>query len=198
MRFGGRRWDGGNRRCNNGRWKGGSRDVLKDNVLSKIVSKVLVDKGVLGGRRKKVLFLVFTIFRLIEGDVGESVKVVGDDRGLRGTGDNVSGAVGNVEEREVLDIVKGRPNRSRGWGILEFGGLRDNGLEDVGGDVKRTWVIPSVIRALKDLKDGSGGICNVLLVNIIKGGPGGNRDVREGGRGNGSGLRSVGRHLILN
>jgi len=136
------------------------------------------------------------IFKLVEGDVGESVKVVGDNRGLRGTGDNVSGAVGNVEKREVLNVVKGGPDRSGGWEILEFRGLRGDGLEDAGGDIKRTWVIPSVVRALKDLEDGSGGICNVLLVNVINGGPGGNRDVREGRGGNGSGLRSVERHLM--
>jgi len=107
-------------------------------------------------------------------------------------GDNVLRAVGDVKEREVLDIVKGRPD--------EFGGLRDKDdrLEDAGSDVSRTWVIPSVVRALEDLKDGSGGIHNVLLRNVIKGGPGGNGEVREGGKGGGGRLRSVERHLILN
>jgi len=61
-------------------------------------------------------------------------------------------------------------------------------LEDAGGDIKRAWVIPSIMRTLKDLKDGSGGIRNVLLVNVIKSRPGGNRDVEEGRGGNGGGL----------
>ena len=113
-------------------------------------------------------------------------------RRVGSAGDNVLRAVGDVKEREVLDIVKGRPD--------EFGGLRDKDdrLEDAGSDVSRTWVIPSVVRALEDLKDGSGGIHNVLLRNVIKGGPGGNGEVREGGKGGGGRLRSVERHLILN
>ena len=41
---------------------------------------------------------------------------------------------------------------------------------------------------MEDLKDGGGGVRNVLLVNVIKGGPGGDRDVGEGGGGNGGGL----------
>jgi len=65
IRFGGRRWDSGDRGFDDGRWEGGGQDVLKDNVLSKIVSKVLVDEGVLGGRGEEVLFLVFTISRLV-------------------------------------------------------------------------------------------------------------------------------------
>jgi len=197
LRFGGGRWDSGNGRYNDGRWEGGSQDVLKGNVLSKIVSKVLVDKGVLGRHREKVLFLIFMVLTFVEGDMGEGAEIIGDDRGLGSAGDDVGGAVGNVEEGEILDVVKGGPDRSGGWGILEFRGLRDNRLEDMGSDIERTWVIPSIIRALKDLKDGSGGICNILLVNVIKGRPGGNRDMGEGRRGDSSGLRSVERHLIL-
>jgi len=166
-------------------------------MLSKIVSKVLVDEGVLGGHGEEVLFLIFMVLMFVEGDMGEGTKVVGDDRGLGSAGDDIGGAVGDVEEGEILDVVKGGPDRSGGWGILEFRGLRDDRLEDAGGNVKRTWVIPSIMRALKDLKDGGGGICNVLLVNVIKGGPEGNRDMGEGRGGNSSGLRSVERHLIL-
>jgi len=39
-------------------------------VLSKIVSKVLVDEGVLGGHGKEVLLFVFTVLGLVGGDVG--------------------------------------------------------------------------------------------------------------------------------
>jgi len=159
-------------------------------VLSKIVGKVLVDKGILGGCREEVLFLVFTILGFVEGDMGEGVKTIDGGGGDGGTGNNVLRAVGDVEEGEVFNVIKSRPG--------EFGGLRDDGLEDVGGDVKGAWVIPSIVRALEDLEDGGGGVCNILLVDVIKGGPGGNGDVGEGGGNNGGGLRSVEQHLILN
>jgi len=167
-------------------------------VFSKIVSKVLVDKGILSGRWEEVLFLVFMVGGLVGGDMDEDVKTIVWGGGDGSTSDDISRAVRDIEEGEVFNVVKGGPDRSRGWGILEFGGLRGDGLEDVGSDVKRTWVIPSVVRALKDLEDGSGGVRNVLLVNIIKGGPEGDRDVGEGRGGDGGGLRSVERHLILN
>jgi len=157
-------------------------------MFSKIVSKVLMDKGVLSGHWEEVLFLVFTVLGLVEGDIGKSIKVMDGGGGDGGTGNNVSGAV-----RDILD-------RSGRWGILELGGLRSrsNRLEDMGGDIKRAWIVPSVVRTLKDLKNGSSGICNVLLVNIIKGGPGGDRDVGKGGGGDDGGLRRVERHSILN
>jgi len=164
------------------------------------MSKVLVDEGVLSGCWKEVLFLIFMVLGLVEGDVGKSIKVVVDDRGLGGTGDDVGRAVRDVEERVVFDVVKDSPDRSRRWGILELGGLRsrDDKLEDMGSDVKGAWIVPSIVRALEDLEDGGGGVCNILLVNVIKGGPGGNGDIGEGGGGNGGRLRSVERHLILN
>jgi len=132
-------------------------------VLSKIVSKVLVDKGILGRRREKVLFLVFTILGFVGGDMGEDVKA--EDRGGRdgGTGDDIVGTVRDVEEGEVFNVVKSGPGRSGRWGILELGRLGVDGLEDAGGDVEGAWVIPSVVRTLKDLKDGGGGVRNVLL-----------------------------------
>jgi len=199
-RFGGRRRDGGNGSFDNGQWKGGGRDVLKDNVFSKIVSKMLVDKGVLGGCGEKVLFLIFPVLGFVGGDVGEDVKTVNWGGGDRGTGNDIGGTVRDVEEREILDVVKGGPDRSRGWGILELGGLRSrgDGLEDTSGDVKRAWIVPSVVRTLKDLKDCGGGICNVLLVNIIKGRPGGDGDMGKGGGGDDGGLGRVERHSILN
>ena len=167
-------------------------------MLSKIVSKVLMDKGVLGGCGEEVFFFVFTIGGLVGGDVGKDVKTIVWGRGDRSTGDDISGAVRDIEEGEVFDVVKGGPDRSGGWGILEFGGLRGDGLEDTGSNIKGTWVVPSVVRALKDLEDGGGGVCNVLLVNIIKGGPGGDRDVGKGRGGDDSGLGRVERHSILN
>jgi len=138
-------------------------------VLSKIVSKVLVDKGILGGHGKEVLFLVLTVLGLVGGDVGKDIKTNNWGRGDRGAGNDIGGTVRDVKEREVLDVIKGRPDWSGGWGILKLGRLRVDGLEDAGGDIKRTWVIPSVVRTLKDLEDGSGGIRNILLVDVVKG-----------------------------
>jgi len=111
------------------------------------MSKVLMDKRVLGGRREKVFFLVFAILRFVSSDVGEDVET--EDGGGRdgGTGNDIGGTVGDVEG-EVFDVVEGGPGRSGRWGILKLGGLWDDGLEDVSCDVKGTWVIPSVVRAL--------------------------------------------------
>ena len=83
-------------------------------MLSKIVSKVLVDKGILGGRGEEVLFLIFVILRFVEGNVGKGFKTVDGGRGDRGTSNNILWTVRDVEEGEVFNIVKGGPDRSRG------------------------------------------------------------------------------------
>jgi len=136
----------------------------------------------LGGCGEEVLFLVFTILGLVSGDIGKDVKADNWGRGDGGTGDDINGAVGDVEEGVVFRVVKDRPGEFGGWGTW------NNRLEDAGGDVKRAWIVPSVVRALEDLKDGSSGVCNVLLVDVIKGGPGGDGDVGEGGGGDNGGL----------
>jgi len=164
-------------------------------VFSKIVSKVLMDKRVLGGRGEKVLFLVFAILRFVGGDVSEDVETDDWGGGDGGTGDDIVGTVRDVEEGEVFNVVKSGPGRSGRWGILELGRLGLDGLEDAGGDVEGAWVIPSVVRALKDLKDGGGGVRNVLLIDVIKGGPRGDGDVGKGGGGDDGGLRGSERHL---
>ena len=133
--------------------------------------------------------LVFMVLGFVEGDMGKGVKVVDGSGGDWGAGNNILQAVWDIEKREVFDIVKSRPDKFRGLG--------DNRLEDAGGNVERAWIVPSVVRALKDPKDGSSGICNGLLIDIVKGRPRSNRDVGEGGGGDSSGLRSVERHLIL-
>jgi len=71
-------------------------------VLSKIVSKMLVDERVLGGRREKVLFLVLPILGFVEGDVGEGLKTEDRGGGDGGTSDDICGAVGDVEEGVIL------------------------------------------------------------------------------------------------
>ena len=121
-------------------WKGGSRDVLKGNVLSRIVSKVLMDKGILGGRREEVLLLVVPVFGLVGGNMGKEFEVVGGSGGDGGTSDDVGGGVGDVEEGEVLDVVKGGPDefwRRR----ARRGSDRRGGAEGIG---TRTWVVPGV------------------------------------------------------
>ena len=167
-------------------------------MLSKIVSKVLVDEGVLGGHGEKVFLLVFLVLGLVGGDVGKNIETKDRGGGDGGTGDDIGRTVGDVEEREVFNIVKSGPVDSGRRRVLEFRRLRDNGLEDAGGNIERTWIVPSVVRALEDLKDGGSGVCNVLLVDVIKGGPGGDQDVGEGGGGDDGGLRRSERHSILN
>ena len=92
-------------------------------MFSRIVSKVLVDKGVLGGRREEVLFLVFMILGFVGGNVGEDVEAKDRGGGNRGTGDNISGAVRNIEEGIILWVVKDGPGELRGGGTWG----RDNG-----------------------------------------------------------------------
>ena len=85
-------------------------------MFSKIVSKVLIDKGVLSGCWEEVLFLVFTILGFIEGDVGKGVEAVNGGRRDGGTGDNICRTVRDVEEWVILQVVKDRPGELGGWG----------------------------------------------------------------------------------
>ena len=175
-------------------WKGGGRDVLSGNVLSRIESKVLVHEGVLGGRRKDVLLFIVAVLGFVGGDVGEEFEVVGRSGGDGGTGDDISRGVGDVEEGIVLDVVKGGPDEFWRWGARR-GSDGGRGTEGVG---TRTWVVPGVEVRVKDFKDCGGGVGNVLLIDVIKGRPGGNRDLGKGGGGDDGGLRSVERHLLNN
>ena len=165
-------------------------DVLKGNVASRISSKDLLNKGVLGWWGKEVvLFKESEVFLMISG-VSKDFTTGIEDGGWGCTGDNILGAVRDVKEGIVLNVFEDRPDKLRG--------LRDNGLEGTGSDVERAWIVPSVVRALKDLKDGGGGICNILLIDVVKGRPGSDRDMGKGGGGNGGGLGRVERHSILN
>ena len=129
----------------------------------------------MGGCREEVLFFVLMVLGFMSGDVGEDVKTINWGGRDGGASDDIVRAVRGVE-RKTFDVVKSSPDGSGGWGIPELGRLRSgvDRLEDTSGDVKGTWVVPSVVRALEDLKDGGGGVHNVLLIDIIKGGPGGN------------------------
>jgi len=88
-------------------------------VLFKIVSKVLVDEGVLGGHGEKVLFLVFPILGFVEGDVGEGLKTEDGGGRDRGTSDDVYRAVRDVEAGVVFWVVKDRPGELRGGGTWD-------------------------------------------------------------------------------
>jgi len=85
-------------------------------VFSKIVSKMLVDVGVLGGRGEEIFLLVFMVLGFVGGDVGKDVET--EDRGGRdgGTGDDIIWAVGDVAEGVVFWVVKDRPGELGGWG----------------------------------------------------------------------------------
>ena len=102
--------DSGNGGFDNGRKKGGGQDVLKDNVLSKIVSKMLVDKGILGVCWEEILLLVVAVLGFVGGDVGKGFEAIGRSQRDGGTGDNIGRRVRDIEEGIVLDVVKGRPD----------------------------------------------------------------------------------------
>jgi len=85
-------------------------------VASRISSKDLFDKGVLGGGGKEVLLLVFTVLGLVGGNVSKDVKTDNWGGGDGGTGDKVRGAVGDVEEGVIFRVVKDRPGELGGWG----------------------------------------------------------------------------------
>jgi len=77
----------------------------------------------LGGRREEILFFVFSILGFVDSDMGEDVETEDGSRGDRGTGDDVSGAVGDVEEGVIFRVVKDRPGELGGWGAWD----RSNG-----------------------------------------------------------------------
>ena len=138
--------------------------------------------------------LVVAVLRFVGGDVGKEFEVVGGSGGDGGTSDDVGGGVGDVEEREVLDVIKGRPDKLWRWGVRR-GSDRRGGAEGKG---VRAGVIPGVEVRVENLKDGSGGVGNVLLIDVIKGRPRSDGDLGKGGGGDNGGLRSVERHLLNN
>jgi len=153
-------------------------------VSSRISSKDLIDKGVLGGRWEEVFLFVFTVLGFVEGDMGKSVKAVDGSGGDGGTGNNVGRAVRDAEEGVILWVVEDRPGKLRGWGTWD---KRSGCWGSVSVKIG-TWEIPSIVVRLEDFEDGSSGIGDVLLIYVIKGQPRGDRDVGEGGGDNGGGL----------
>jgi len=88
-------------------------------MFSKIVSKVLVDKGILGGHGEEVLLLIFSVLGLVGGDVGEDVETKDRCRGDGNTGDNVGGAIRDVEEGVIFLVVEDGPSELGGWGMWD-------------------------------------------------------------------------------
>ena len=146
-------------------------------MLSRIESKVLVHKGVLGGRGKEVFLLVITVFDFVGGDVGEDFKVVGGSGGDGGTGNDVHRGIWDVEEGIVLRVVKSGPDKFWRWGARRGsdGGRRTESVGTGAG------IVPGVEVRVENLKDGGGGVSDVLLVDVIKGRPGSDRDLGKGG-----------------
>ena len=92
-------------------------------MASRISSKDSFNEGVLGGGGKEILLFVFTILGFVGGDVSKDVET--DDWGGRdgGAGNDISGAVRDVEEGIIFRVVKDRPSKFGGWGTWD----RNNG-----------------------------------------------------------------------
>ena len=138
----------------------------------------------MGGCWEEVFLLILMVLGLIGGDVGKDVKTNSWGRGDGGTSDDISGAVRDVEEGVIFWVVKDRPGELRGWGT---GDKRSGCWRSVHIKI-RTWEIPSVVVQLEDFKDGSSSVGDILLVYVIKGQPGSDRDVGEGRGGDDGGL----------
>ena len=160
-------------------------------MFSGISSKDLIDKRVLGRCWKEVFLFVFSELRFVGGNVGEDVETEDGSRRDGGTGDNVCGTIWDVEEGIIFRVVKDRPSKFGGWGTRDKGDGRWGSKSVNGG----TWEVPSVMVGLKDFKDSGGGVGNVLLIYVIEGGPGSDRDVGKGGGGDDGGLRGSEGHL---
>jgi len=153
-------------------------------VVLRISSKDSFNEGVLGGCWEEVLLFIFMVLDFVEGNVGEGVKAVDGSGGDGGTSDNIGRAVRDIEEGVVLWVVEDRPGELGGWGMW---GKRSGCWGSVSVKIG-TWEIPSIVVRVEDFEDGGSSISDVLLVDIIKGRPGGDGDVGEGGGGDDGGL----------
>ena len=92
-------------------------------MASRISSKDSLDKGVLGWWGKEIiLFKELEVF-LTMSSVGEDFKTGVEDRGWRCASDDILGAVRDVKEGVVFNVLRGRPGELRGWGTWD----RSNG-----------------------------------------------------------------------
>jgi len=157
---------------------------------------MLVDKGILGGRGEEVFLVIEKVVVLEGGNVGEELKIIGRGRRDRGAGDGIF-----WRGRDVRVVTKGKsgPDGRDGWGEdsgLGFGWDEDWGVEGRvvkdrrgrAGSYKdggqgsicvsiRTWEIPSIEVAIQYLKNSSSSVSEILLIDVVNGGLGGDGDL---------------------
>ena len=82
----------------------------------RICSKDSLDEGVLDRRGKEViLFEEAEVFFMV-GGVGKDFKTGIEDGGWGSAGDDILGAVRDVEEWVVFNVFKDGPDKLGGWG----------------------------------------------------------------------------------
>jgi len=92
-------------------------------MLSRIYSKDLLDKGVLGRWGKEVVLFEKTEVLLVVDGVSKDVEIGTEDRGRGCASDDVLGTIGDVEEGVVFNVFEGWPDKLWGWGTWD----RSNG-----------------------------------------------------------------------
>ena len=107
----------------------------------RICSKDLLNEGVLGRWGKEVILLEKTKVFLMMGGIGKDFKIGVEDGGCRCAGDNIGGAVWDVEKGVVFNVFKGRPGELRGW---EMWDKRSGCWGSVSVKIG-TWEIPSIV-----------------------------------------------------
>jgi len=85
----------------------------------RICSKDLVNKGVLGKQGKEVVLFKKTEVLLAVGGIGKDIKVGMEDRRWGCAGDDVGGAVWDVEEQVILLVFKSGPDKLGGGGTWD-------------------------------------------------------------------------------
>ena len=80
----------------------------------------------MGGRGKEVFFFILIVLGLVGSNMGKDVKT--NNWGWRngGAGNDIGRTVRDVKEREVLNVVKGRPGSDGDMG--KGGGGNGSGL----------------------------------------------------------------------
>jgi len=158
---------------------------------------MFLDKTILGGCREEVLLIVEAVVVLISDDMGEEVKVGDGCGGDQGTGDDVVGR-GRWGEDEGLGLSRNEDRGEEG-GVIKNRGRQTGDGNDGRGGLKcvGTWAgeIPGVEVTVKDLKDSGSGVGEVLLIDVVNGRPGGDRDLGKGGGSDDGRLGQSERHF---
>jgi len=88
-------------------------------VASRICSKDLLDEGVLGRQGKEVILFEEAEVFFAVGSVGKDFKTGIENGGWGSAGDDVLGAVWDIEEGVILLVFKSRPDKLGGWGTWD-------------------------------------------------------------------------------